>query len=242
MNQPQVNQTDNRNRETPAADEAPFGEAELTALREKVSGGMSPKRFRHTAEVEKMTARLCALYCPEKTTLLRAAALLHDITKELSLFEQLGLCQQLGVPREAGDELAPKCFHAKTAAALIPVMYPTFNIPVIVNAVRWHTTGHEDMTLTEKLVYLADYIDESRTFPDCVRLRSLFWDADPESMDADARLAHLRDVMIMSYDMTISALLAEGVPVSPDTMLARNRLLLEKHRDAQSKDRACGAQ
>lgn len=214
---------------------APFSEEGLAALRSKVSAGMSPKRFRHTAEVEKMAARLAALFCPEETDRLRAAALLHDVTKELSLFEQLGLCVRLNVPREEGDVLAPKCFHAKTAAALIPAAYPEYDTPVVVNAVRWHTTGHADMTLTEKLIYLADYIDESRTFPDCVTLRNAFWDADPAAMTPDGRLSHLRDVLITSYDMTIRALLEDGVPVSPDTMYARNRLLLEKSREAEQK-------
>ena len=83
------------------------------------------------------------------------------------------------------------------------------------------------MTLDEKLLYLADYIDESRTFPDCVTLRNLFWDSHPEQMDMSARLAHLRTVLIVSYDMTITGLIRDGVPVSPDTMLARNELLYE---------------
>ena len=85
------------------------------------------------------------------------------------------------------------------------------------------------MTLDEKLIYLADYIDESRTFPDCVTLRNLFWDAHPEHMEMPARLAHLRTVLIVSYDMTITGLIRDGVPVSPDTFLARNELLCEQN-------------
>ena len=54
----------------------------LDALRESVMARMSPKRFRHTAEVEKRAERLGEIYAPEKKITLRAAALLHDITKE----------------------------------------------------------------------------------------------------------------------------------------------------------------
>ena len=163
------------------------------------------------------------------TEILQAAALLHDMTKELSPQEQIALCDRYGIPRTRGDVLAPKCFHAMTAAALIPVMYPAFADPRIVSAVRWHTTGRVGMTLDEKLIYLADYIDESRTFPDCVTLRNLFWDAHPEQMEMPARLAHLRTVLIVSYDMTITGLIRDGVPVSPDTFLARNELLCEQN-------------
>ena len=81
------------------------------------------------------------------------------------------------------------------------------------------------MTLVEQLVYLADYIDMSRTFEDCVRLREFFFSAKPEQMDEQARRRHLRDTMILSFDMTFAALLAEGTPISPDSTDARNELV-----------------
>ncbi len=211
-----------------------WGEAELASLRQSVGQSMSAKRLTHTLAVERMVARLAELYCPEYENLLRAAALLHDVTKEVDLAGQLSLCQRLGIPRERGDELAPKCFHAKTAAALIPERYPAFAHPLVVSAVRWHTTGHVGMTLTERLLYLADYIDDSRTFTDCVNLRNLFWGPAPEAMTPEQRLVHLRTVLITSYDMTMATLIAEGVPISPDTALARNELLYEQAASRQS--------
>ncbi len=211
-----------------------FGEGELVALRETVIRQMSPKRFTHTAAVEDMVARLAALYCPEETVALRAAALLHDITKEYKTEEQIKLLADAGesVPPEA--ELVYKTLHARTAAALIPARYPAFACDTVISAVRWHTTGRAGMTLTEKLLYLADYIDESRIFPDCVRLRSYFWSASPESMNEGERLAHLRRTLIMSYDMTMRALINEGAIISPDTALARNELVLEELTDHQN--------
>lgn len=192
------------------------------------SSGLTPRRLGHVLAVRDMVARLAELYCPEDTLWLQAAALLHDITKELSPEEQIALCERYHIPRTRGDVLTPKCFHAVTAAALIPDEYPEYADPRVISAVRWHTTGHEGMTLGEKLVYLADYIDESRTFPDCVTLRTLFWTVDPVQMDMQARLAHLRTVLITSYDMTISGLIREGTPISTDTFQARNELLYEQ--------------
>lgn len=205
-----------------------WGEAELDALREAVRGEMSPRRFTHTAAVEEMVARLAALYCPEKTYILRAAALLHDLTKEQKETEQEALCEAHGIELTPADRLAPKTHHAKTAAALIPVKYPAFAHEEVISAVRWHTTGRADMTLGEKLIYLADYIDESRTFPDCVTLRTCFWSAHPERMTPEERLILLDDVIILSFDMTVRALLEEGTPISPDTVNARNSLLCAK--------------
>ena len=107
-------------------------------------------------------------------------------------------------------------------------IFDAFNDPIIVNAVRWHTTGHIDMTLTEKLLYLADYIDESRSFESCVILRRYFWGANPEQMALGEREALLRDTLILSFDMTMKDLLADGNPISVETAEARNALLLER--------------
>ncbi len=202
-------------------------EAALDALREALLQKMSLKRFRHTAAVEQMVERLCRLYCPEELLPMRAAALLHDITKELGTEEQIKLCNAYGIRLTRQDLLAPKTLHARTAAAMIPSEYPELADETVLSAVRWHTTGHADMTLTEKLLYLADYIDLSRTFESCVILRRYFWGAEPEQMTPAEREVLLAKTLLLSYDMTIRDLLAEGLPVAEDTVMARNRLIEE---------------
>jgi nicotinate-nucleotide adenylyltransferase len=203
-------------------------ESMLDGLRETILKKMSIKRFRHTVAVEDMVARLCRLYCPEQTAKLRAAALLHDITKELKAEEQKTLCAAYGLAVTELDLLTPKTFHARTAAAQIAVEYPEFADPTVLEAVRWHTTGRANMTLTERLLYLADYIDESRSFPDCVKLREYFWSAELDKMSESEKAAHLRDTLILSYDMTIRGLLDENSPVAKDTFDARNELVCER--------------
>ena len=205
----------------------------LDALRENVKGSMSQKRFVHTAAVEEMVARLCALYCPEYTLQLRAAALLHDLTKELSTEAQEELCAAYDIPVDQAQRLSPKTYHAKTAAARIVRDYPQFANPIIVDAVRWHTTGHAGMSLTEKLLYLADYIDDSRTFSSCVLLRRYFFGAEPELMTREERERHLRATLLLSYEHTLKDLLAEGAPIDEDTIRARNELLFEAAKDTK---------
>ncbi len=205
-----------------------FGEEALLALREAVIGKMSPKRFVHTAAVEDMVVRLATLFCPEELPALRAAALLHDITKEYDIPTQIHILKEAEEEVKPGDEFSHKTFHARTAAILVREQHPDFATDIVISAIRWHTTGREEMTLTEKLLYLADYIDDSRIFPDCVRLRTFFWDAHPEKMSMEERLTHLRRTLIMSFDMTMRALLSEGSVISPDTAYARNRLVLEE--------------
>lgn len=200
---------------------------ELLTLRERVTADMSPKRARHTLAVEQMAASLAALYCPEKEQMLRVAALLHDVTKEWPTEQHVAFLQANGIAATPLDLAAPKTLHARTAALLIPAQFAEYADPEVISAVRWHTTGREGMTLCEQIVYLADYIDQSRTFPDCVKLRSMFWDADPADMNGEQRRAHLVRVLVASFDMTVAGLLADGAPVSPDTFCARNSLILQ---------------
>ncbi|MBO5883264.1 MAG: HD domain-containing protein [Clostridia bacterium] len=205
-----------------------FNEKELDALRDGIRVGMSEKRFRHTYEVEKMVVYLAGLYMPEKTDMLRAAALLHDVTKEFSTEEHIRILIERGVEVSEEDICSPKTLHARSAVALIPERYESFATDEVLSCVRWHTTGRSDMTLSEKLIYLADYIDLSRTFDDCVKLREAFMGAEPEKMSMEERLLHLDKILIMSFDMTMSGLLNDGLPISHYTVDARNSLICKK--------------
>ena len=200
----------------------------LEKLRVKAVENMSEKRRIHTLAVEQMAMRIGAVYAPEKINILRAASLLHDITKELKMPDQLELCKKYGISVLENDKFAPKTFHAKTAAELIKDKYSEYADDEVVSAVRWHTTGRAEMSVCEKIIYLADYIDESRKFDDCVKLREYFWGKDIGSLNDAEKNEHLRDTLIISYDMTIKNLLDENSPVAKDTFDARNELVCER--------------
>ncbi len=204
-----------------------FDEKMLKELQNAIESTMSPKRFRHTVAVADMAVRLGRLYAPDKLSLLAAAGLLHDITKEYTTERQIEIFRENGIFVTKEDILSPKTFHARTAVLLIPRLYPAFADPELLSAVRYHTTGRAGMSMTERIVYFADYIDDTRTFEDCVLLRRLFWDANPAAMEQDEREEHFRRLLILSFDKTLSALIAEGGVISGDTLAARNSLILE---------------
>ena len=187
-----------------------MNEEKLTDLRADVSRQLSSYRMRHTLGVEEMAARLAALYCPEKETLLRAAALLHDVTKELSDEQQAAIFAEHGVTLRPDERSSPKVWHGMTAALIIPQRYPDFADAELISAVRWHTTGRANMTLCDALRYLADLIEQGREFADCVALRHAFFDPTPKQMAMDARLRHLRNVLLLSYEKMIPKLQARG--------------------------------
>ncbi|MBQ7364953.1 MAG: bis(5'-nucleosyl)-tetraphosphatase (symmetrical) YqeK [Clostridia bacterium] len=104
------------------------------------------------------------------------AGLLHDITKALSTDEQIRLAQTLSIPLTEDDLASPPVLHAITGAALAAQEYPTLIDPEILSAIRAHTTGKRDMTLFEKLIYLADYIEKGRRHTVCVKRREAFYE------------------------------------------------------------------
>ena len=197
-----------------------FDEKMIDALRARLAGEISEFRFRHTLGVEKEAVRLGEIYVPDKIPLLRAAALLHDITKENSFEKQLQLCSDLGIMIGDSEKKSPKTLHAITGAAVIERDFPEFADPELVSAVRWHTTGKEKMSICDKIIYLADYIEEGRAFEDCVWLRRYFWDGKPQEMARPDRLDHLSRTLVISFDMTIRALEKEGAVIDENTLKA----------------------
>ena len=205
----------------------------LSALREEIVPWLAPKRYAHTLAVEKEAAVLGRIYLPEEVNSLCAAALLHDITKRADTETQLQYCIEFGIPVLEDDLRSPKIFHAKTAAGMVKKAFPVYADEQILNGVRWHTTGHGGMTVFEAIVYLADYIEATRTFPDCIELRKFFYDGLAGAQTDAEKKAVLDRTMVLSFDMTIRNLIEENAPIDSDTIAARNMYV---HRTKQPAD------
>lgn len=203
-----------------------FTDQQLNNLRREISALLSEKRFAHVLAVEEMANRLAVLFFndAEDLSVVAAAALLHDNTKELSFGEQVALLEKYRVEVLAEDLASPPTLHAITGALVIPEKFPEFADDRIISAVKHHTTGREDMTLYEKIIFLADYIDETRDYPDCRAVRSLFWDSDPASMNTPERLRLLDTAILSAIDRTLAHLEKEGRAIHPATLMARNQL------------------
>lgn len=200
----------------------------LAKLREDICGYMSGKRLTHTLAVEREIEKLSRIYAPKDEFVLRAAALLHDITKELSLEKQLQLCDEFGIIYTDEEKLTPKIFHSRTAPAVIKRDFPEYAHETILSSVRWHTTGRAGMSLPEQLLFLADYIEDTRTFNSCVILRQVFYEGLAKARDAEERESLLRDTMILAFDMTVRELLEDQSPIHADTVAARNSFVALK--------------
>ncbi len=89
------------------------------------------------------------------------AGLLHDCAKCLTDEDRDRYCKKYDVELTKVEMENPYLIHAKLGAAMAREKYGVTD-PEILSAIRWHTTGHENMTLLEAIVFSADFIEPNR--------------------------------------------------------------------------------
>ncbi|MBR4292619.1 MAG: bis(5'-nucleosyl)-tetraphosphatase (symmetrical) YqeK [Clostridia bacterium] len=195
-------------------------------FKEEIKKYVSGKRYDHSIAVEEECRVLAGIFSLDErdTERLSIAAYLHDMTKQLDTDGHIALCERFSIPYTKSDIASPKTFHAKTGAALARENYPDLCDDFVFNCIRYHTTGRANMTLAESILYLADYIEPTRTFRDCVALRNYFYNG----LGNTEKHVLLRNTLIMSFDMTISDLVSSGRMIDFDTIASRNHLLMQR--------------
>ena len=177
---------------------------ELSWLREKAYACLKPKRIAHVAGCESEAVKLAMRWGEDPETAAEAG-ILHDITKKLNLDEQLILCGKYDIINDNLELKSPKLLHAKTGAALARDLFGVSDR--VYEAIRWHTTGKPDMTLLEKIIYLADYIEPTRDFPGVEKLRELCYEDIDEAMalGLSMSLEDIRSCGEEPYKVTVEA-------------------------------------
>lgn len=193
-------------------------------IKTTVSSLQKDKRYKHTLGVANEALNLGRIFSPNKLEKLYFTGLLHDITKDFSTQKQLELCEKYNI--NIPSDIAPKLLHAKTGANYaLTVFGESLVDKEVYDGIYFHTTGRENMTLFEMIIYLADYIEAGRTFEDCVYLRDYFYDRINKHED---KLEVLRKTMVLSFDLTIKNLISEKKLIDSDTINARNYFLKTK--------------
>ncbi|MBQ1261285.1 MAG: bis(5'-nucleosyl)-tetraphosphatase (symmetrical) YqeK, partial [Clostridia bacterium] len=152
-----------------------YSEISLNDLKNDVATRLSKKRFEHTLGVEKMAAYIGEHLLAERVSELRAAAILHDVAKELPDTELLSLMRKSDFSLSDEDFKSSKLYHSFAADALIKRDFPDFASEDILSAVHNHTAGDADMSLFDSIIFLSDFIEEGRVYRDCVDLREMLY-------------------------------------------------------------------
>lgn len=179
------------------------------ALIKSVSAQMPAKRWKHTLGVMETAVKLARKYGgdPERA---EKAAILHDVAKYWPVERQREIITQnhLSLELLTYDK---QLWHAEVGAFVAQTEYGIEDREVL-DAIRYHTSGREGMTLIDKIVCLADYIEPGRDFPGVDRIRKL-------------SKSSLEEGLIAGFDSTISLLLEKRKIVFPLTVMARNDLV-----------------
>lgn len=168
---------------------------ELTEIRKKLEKSLKEERYIHTLGVMYTSASM-AMRFGENIQKAMLAGMLHDCGKFCDIKEQIRLCESFGLELTKAELEVPALIHARLGAYLAEKEYGIRDAEVL-SAVTYHTTGRPDMTLLEKIVYLADYIEPGRKkIPGLEQVRAAsFEDIDRAvCMTAESTLNFLRRV------------------------------------------------
>lgn len=180
---------------------------ELPELRACSYSMIRAKRVPHVMGVEEEAVRLAERWGGDEG-MARRAAILHDCTKYLELDDQLRLCRQYGVELDELEQQAVKLLHAKTGAC---IARDIFGEPDEVYQASSGYHGKADMTLLEKILYIADYMEPTRDFEGVEKLRELAY-------------ADLNAAVLLGAEMSVEEMTQRGNPIHPNTLAARDFL------------------
>ncbi len=133
---------------------------ELNEIRKKLKKELDKERYEHTKGVM-YTAGCLAMangYSIDKAML---AGLLHDCAKCISNEEKIHICEKHDILITRAERENPTLLHAKAGVVLAEEKYGVCD-PEILHAIKVHTTGEPDMSLLDKILYVADYIEPKR--------------------------------------------------------------------------------
>ena len=166
-------------------------------------------RYHHSLCVAEEAVRLSAIYGGDSNKAY-LAGLLHDITKNFSMEEHLQIIEKFDIILSDIEKKSTNLWHPITGSVYADKVL-NIDDQEIVSAIRYHTTAKADMSLLEKIIYLADFTSADRTYKDVGVMREL--------VDQS-----LEKAMLYALEYTINKLKTEGHEVHPDTLNACNEI------------------
>lgn len=174
-----------------------------------LAASVTSRRFKHSLGVREAAAQLALHYRVDPAPL-RIAALVHDSTREMPAPLAISLAKEMGLRLRKADLMAPVLLHGRLAAALVQKDFGITDERVL-SAVRRHTAGHPQMSLPDKLFFLADHIEPGRSHPHVAGLRELAF-------------RNVDQAMLVAIRRTEEYLSEIGGVIDPDTTRLKDEL------------------
>ncbi|MEG6566132.1 bis(5'-nucleosyl)-tetraphosphatase (symmetrical) YqeK [Thermoanaerobacterium saccharolyticum] len=179
---------------------------------DKLKKLLSDERFNHSLGVMETSEKLAVRYGADVEKA-KIAGLLHDCAKNLREDELVALANKYGIQIDDVLEKSPSLLHGPVGGYMIED-YFGIQDDEIKRAIMLHTTGDKDMTLLDKIIFLADYIEPNRNFEGVENLR-------------DAAYKNIEEAVIMALDETIKYVLEKGQLLYQKTVIARNDMIIK---------------
>lgn len=180
-------------------------------LKEILKSRLDENRYYHSLCVADEAVRLAEKYDGDKDKLY-LAGLLHDVTKNAPKDEHLQIFKEFGIILTDIELKAQKLWHAMSGAEYIKNILGIADAEII-DAVRFHTTAKANMSLTAKILYLADFTSRDRDYPDVDVIRGYVDES-------------LEKAFIYALQYSITDLVKREKAVHPDTLSAYNEAVL----------------
>lgn len=174
---------------------------------------LSEKRYIHSLGVAEEAVRLAERYSADKEKAY-IAGLVHDCAKEIENSEaKTLLADKYGLEIDEVAMHTHKILHGPLGECIAKDKFDITDIEIL-DAIRYHTTAKADMRILTKIIYIADYIEPNRNFDGVEELRKMSYE------DIDTAI-------INGINFTIAELVETGKLLHPDTIYARNFLLMQ---------------
>ena len=182
-------------------------------MKDKLKKSLKESRYLHSIGVCETAVKMARLYGADEEKAY-IAGLLHDCAKCFDNEVQIKMCKEYGIVLDEITLACPAVIHAPLGAAVARAEYGIEDEEIL-SAIRLHTTGGTDMTVLDKIIYIADMIEPTRAYNGVDELRGIAF-------------KNLNEAMFKALQSTLRFNIQKGTAIHPDTLSAWNSLLLHK--------------
>lgn len=192
----------------------------ITEYKKIIKSMMSENRYNHCVNVSKEAVKLAKRYDGDEQKA-AVAGILHDITKEMPKEEQLQIMHDSDIILDDIQKNAPKLWHGISGSVYIKKHFGIEDEDIL-NAICYHTTGRAGMSLLEKIIFVADFTSEERTYKGVATMRK-------------KSRKSLEDAMLYGFKFTFSDLSSRELAIHPDELACYNEIVLNNPTKGKSK-------
>lgn len=203
-------------------------EKKLDAIRAILPQYEEPRRLEHTMNVYRECLWFAKKFklSEEDTYTVAAAALLHDITKNLPNEKALAICETYQITPPDAMTVIHQCTGAPFARELLG---PEIVTDAVWSAISCHTTGKADMSDTDKILFISDFTEAGRKYRSCQEMREyLHQECEKINRNEKTALSHLlNDITKRIIGFTITYLTDKHKKIDVGMILAWNAMVCE---------------